>query len=201
MFSSTESSICTTGSQQPNSRRPSPATAVIQTLGENAAFALHPDHTRTHAQSRHPLATWFIVRKARTVALCLGPNLHEDTKQRWKLGRGTGRCGDPHPLWRNARRKQRQQNTYFLCSLAQEGEPGTIVNCQTQHGHFYLSSPQQIKTGNTVLCSPINKAVLAGLHLHRAACCTGVYYFCIILCVCPPVGLLRANTDIVDWGW
>lgn len=41
------------------------------------------------------------------------------------------------------------------------GGLGTIVNCQTQHRHFYLSSPQQIRTGNTVLCSPINKAVVA----------------------------------------
>lgn len=78
--------ICTTGSQQPNSCRPSPAKAVVQTLREIAAFALHPDHTHihthTHAQSREPSATWFKVRKDSPVALCLGPNLDEDTKQR-----------------------------------------------------------------------------------------------------------------------
>lgn len=71
---------CTSGSQQPNSRWPSPDTALAQPLGSPQPFDIHPDNK--HLQPRPPFATRCTVRKDGTVALRLGPNLDEDTKQR-----------------------------------------------------------------------------------------------------------------------
>ena len=68
--------LCTTGSQQPNSRQPTPATAVVQTLRETSAFALHSDHTHRAETPCHA------VQSEERQDICLGPNLDEDTKQR-----------------------------------------------------------------------------------------------------------------------
>lgn len=50
-----------------------------------------------------------------------------------------------------------------------EGGGGGTVDCQTQHGHMYLSSPQQIRTGSRALRSPINNPAPARRSIVRAA--------------------------------
>lgn len=151
--------ICTTGSQQPNSRWPSPVTtAPGQTRREIAVFARHPDNTRTlrlkpkpHSAQRGKRGPWSFV---------------------WVLtwmrtqSKGESCSGDREDsaeiLIRSDATPGGSNHNKTSISSAIWHKPRTIVNCQTQHGHFCLSSPLQIRTGNTVLRSIIGQVVSAG---------------------------------------
>lgn len=181
-------------------------------LREMAANALHPDHTRKESRDPWPHGSGWGKTGPWPSVWVLTWTRTQSHGESSRVEQG-GHCRDPHPLWRNARRKQPQQN--FLCSLGKEGGargPLSIVR-QTQHRHFYLSSPQQIRTGNTVLYSPINKAAVGWLHLHRAAYCSGMYYLVCLSSVeiWPMRGfegkywycwrrLVIADTDNNDWN-
>lgn len=167
--------ICTTGSQQPNSRWPSPVTtAPGQTRREIAVFARHPDNTRTlrlkpkpHSAQRGKRGPWSFV----WVLTWMRTQSKGESCSRGQRGL----CGDPHPLWRNTRRKQPQQNIYFLCYLAQ-----TWDHCQLSDTTWAFLSILTSTDKDRKHCPALHNrpGCVGWLHLHRAAYCSGVYNVC-----------------------
>lgn len=136
-------------------------TAVVQTLRKTAAFALHPDHTRTESRDPWPHGAQWGKTRPRLSVWVLTWMRTQSRSDSCRVEQG-GLCGDPHPVWRNARRKQPQQNTYFLCSLAREGGGwGPLLIVRHNTGISVCRHLQQIRTGNSVPYSPVNKAAPA----------------------------------------
>lgn len=128
--------------------------------------SLQPSPSSPHANKTHTPGN---ATKDRTVAVRLGPNLDEDTKA--TVVRGEGGCFEILIRCALLREETTTAHRFPLLFGTWGRAEGPLLIVRYNTTHFCLSSPRQIRTGNTGPVQRNQQRCVSWLHLHRAAHC------------------------------